>query len=1106
VATPVPIANRPGLPAIAYRVGEHGSFLATMKARLSSSDRGGLERLTARTPDDPSIALLDAWATVGDVLTFYQERLANEGYLGTATERRSVLELARLIGYSPRPGVSASAYLAYTIDENMPGPAEIPAGSRSQSLPGPGELPQSFETSETLVARREWNAITPRLQRPQTVESILEGTDDAPGARIYLEGASTNVKVNDVLLVTGTGLRRLFRASEVVVDSAADRTLVALAPALDAGTLLPSGETQIRRAAREAERSAASGRAVGPLAASVLAKMVQALGVLNAVARAQPLPDDIALVVRNRALVETMLAPLLAIVRLVDAGIGGALLADRAQQPVADIGRLAHDAIEELTGLPDGGRVGLAMTRLAESLEDLLKEADEEASPSAEERISAAFSRIVNGLAVPTSVPPRNQQSLERDPAVLFDPLSDLGTRAVAALQPSIADRLATASARASIAGDTTIRAYVFRQHGLLFGATAPRKVTSVSESGVVTTSEWTDADIIAAEDATVVHLDAISDRVVPGSFVVLDFTAVGHEKTGRVAASQPVLLARAGAVSQKVARAVYGVSGQSTRVPLVDESGQAVTWLIEDEGRPETPAFHLIRRANVYAVSEELALAEMPMEADICGHDQWIETSALLSGLEAGRWLIVSGERADVPGTSGVRSSELVMLGAVRNAVETVPVAGDDTARRRAGDDASPFLDGDAMHTYLQLATPLAYCYRRSTVAINANVVAATHGETRAETLGAGDGAETFQAFTLRQPPLTYVSSPEPDGIASTLHVYVNGVEWRESEALVALGPGDRAFVTRIEDDGKTLVVFGDGVHGARVPTGVENVKAVYRSGIGKGGNVKAGQISQLMSRPLGAKAVVNPFAASGGADRETRDQARKNAPLAVKALDRLVSVSDYADFARTFAGVGKAQSARLVAGGVESVFVTIAGTDDIPIATSGDLYRNLLKALRDFGDPYIGIRVAVRELLLLVLEARLEIAADYAWEDVVDRTRSALLDAFGFERAELGVGLALSRVVAVIQSVRGVLYVDVDALGAVTQIDDRGALRSPQELAAAMQGVVATARSAGRPAPFVPVAGARVVAGTPRPAQIAFFSPELPETLILNRAGARA
>ena len=53
------------------------------------------------------MGVLDAWAVVGDVLTFYQERIANEGFLRTATERLSVLTLARAIGYELKPGVSA---------------------------------------------------------------------------------------------------------------------------------------------------------------------------------------------------------------------------------------------------------------------------------------------------------------------------------------------------------------------------------------------------------------------------------------------------------------------------------------------------------------------------------------------------------------------------------------------------------------------------------------------------------------------------------------------------------------------------------------------------------------------------------------------------------------------------------------------------------------------------------------------------------------------------------------------------------------------------------------------------------------------------------------
>jgi hypothetical protein len=86
IVTPELEANRPGLPAIAYRVGTHATFLESMIARLSSLyldvpavDGSGsltrlypLKQLTTRDPSDPSIALLDAWAVVADVLSFYE--------------------------------------------------------------------------------------------------------------------------------------------------------------------------------------------------------------------------------------------------------------------------------------------------------------------------------------------------------------------------------------------------------------------------------------------------------------------------------------------------------------------------------------------------------------------------------------------------------------------------------------------------------------------------------------------------------------------------------------------------------------------------------------------------------------------------------------------------------------------------------------------------------------------------------------------------------------------------------------------------------------------------------------------------------------------------
>jgi hypothetical protein len=144
---PGAVANLPGLDALSYRIGTHGSFLAAMVARLTTHalPDGGrpLAGLRTRDPVDPAIALLDAWALIGDVLAFYQERIANEGYLRTAVERRSLLELGRLVGYELRPAVAATAHLAFTLTHDPQGDARVtvPAGTRVQSVPGPGAQP-----------------------------------------------------------------------------------------------------------------------------------------------------------------------------------------------------------------------------------------------------------------------------------------------------------------------------------------------------------------------------------------------------------------------------------------------------------------------------------------------------------------------------------------------------------------------------------------------------------------------------------------------------------------------------------------------------------------------------------------------------------------------------------------------------------------------------------------------------------------------------------------------------------------------------------------------------------------------------------------------------
>ncbi len=338
-------------------------------------------------------------------------------------------------------------------------------------------------------------------------------------------------------------------------------------------------------------------------------------------------------------------------------------------------------------------------------------------------------------------------------------------------------------------------------------------------------------------------------------------------------------------------------------------------------------------------------------------------------------------------------------------------------------------------VHTILTLANKLAYKYDSTNVTIYGNVALATHGQTVGEVLGDGDATQAFQSFALRQKPLTYVSALTPAGVASTLVVRVNDIERHEVDSLAGLGPTDREYVTRTDDSDQTTVVFGNGVHGARVPTGTANVKAVYRYGLGAAGNVQAGQISQLATHPPGAQGVINPLRSSGGADRDSANQARRNTPMALMALDRLVGVPDYANFSRTFAGIGKATSARLTDGRRNVVHVTIAGAEDIPIDPTSALYQNLLAALQQFGDPSLPVQVAVRKLKVLVIAARMKLQADYQWESVEANVRTALLATFGFDQRDLGQSAFLSEAISTIQSVEGVAWVDVQTFDAVAE-----------------------------------------------------------------------
>jgi hypothetical protein len=1179
--TPEQIDNRPGLPELHYRVGTHGSFLETMKARLSSQDFPALARLTSRESNDASIALLDAWATVGDVLSFYTERIANESYLRTATERRSVLELARLVGYAPRPGVASSVFLAYTLEDGHED-VTVAKGTRAQSVPGPGELPQSFETSDALMAHSKLSALKPRLSRPARL--VLPALGGSSSSVVSLKGSPSDFQKGELLLVTykkrpvaQNSVTALFEVLGAVATSVSNHVRLELKfVQADGVDTPPPSATSILFQSKQQLRSIIEDINTDPK--------------IEGIATAEKFFLEKTLLENLRSILNTNLVPSLLLEKIrLNYNIKRGVVRDWLRQVIASLERI--DSIQQglspamvnlqsfLTAIsnqshpffsfaqadfqgpsivarftailnspqPKPTRDLLLLLKAAhrtastpvvlnglnesvEVLESLLNLIDPQIGNAPV--VTSSFDRqtFFDAVRAKNSLQPASQFQFERG-VQLFQSNMNASFALFKAQNPAYAIAFQVLGQTANTAELEVEKIERFRVKAGLFGRNAPSipiaqgsqivayldpfysryyfqptSTASIPSTGgllpavpappALTFQQHTQhilsdtASIPSFADQRHLVLDQSFEKVKSGDTVVIRYF---DPKNPQIQISS--IMSHTAATIRK-----YGMAVQSTILQLnADFNPEGWT----DQATPQQPLGlkikDILTRTTVYTGTETLELANEPISVSTLGttaqpvvglHDitpgedpAFLELDGVFYGLEAGRWVIFQGERIDLlpaiggqPVPSGVIDAELAMIAEVKHRF----------AKTELGTD----WPGDTMHTFIKFAAPLKWKFKRDTVVIFANVVKATHGETRREVLGAGDASVAFQRFDLKQPPLTYLPSATAAGAQSTLEVRVNEVRWNETPFLAGLEANDRGYEIRIEDDGQTSVIFGDGVRGSRLPTGRENITALYRNGIGKPGNVTANKISLLANKPFGVRSVINPIRASGGADRETRDQARRNAPLAVMALDRLVGVRDYEDFARTFAGIAKASATRVALSERSTVHVTVAGLDDIPIDESSDLYRNLLEAFRRLGDPDLPVVLAVRDPLFLVVKAKVRVGAAYLWELVEPKIRAAMLKYFGFDARELGQDAISSEVLSVIQAVPGVEYVDLDHFGSISQ----DSLLNPTSIATF---VATDARVEAKLAALDPIA-----MGLPtfNPAQIAYLTPTVADTLLLS------
>jgi len=802
-STPGVVFNRPGLSAIAYRSGTWHEFKESLLAALAGTAHPELAGLATRADDDFSIALLDAVATVGDVLTFYQERIANESYLRTATERVSVLELARLIGYELKPGVAASTLLAFTVDDAVgaPGVATVDIGVKVQSIPGHDEKPQTFETIEKIEARVEWNAMKPRLTAPQSAASM--------SSNLYLAGTATDLKVGDVMLLVGPEREAsntdehwdARRVAQVIPDFDAKRTHVVLGARL---------------------------------------------GTVDAAIAPSSAPKAYAL--RTKASVFGYNAP-------------------QWRAMSVEFKKNYLDITSDLTAAQKKEWPGFTVFQGA-----LL------------EVISLGIS-----VGIDVSVP------------VLSAPTFDLDS-----VYPGV-------------------------QEG-----------------------SWL---VLATPDA--VELYSVTDAVTSS-------------------------------------RAEFGLSGKTTRLSIAGENRAKF-----DDA---------VRTTTVYAQSELLPLAEAPISPPVTGVVSALTLDRNIGDLPDGRTLLIVGKRA----SDGADVSESVVL------------------------DHVEVVNGVSK---LVLATALANNYSLGSMSIYGNVAHATHGETVSEVLGGGDASKRYQRLALRQSPLTFVrNATSPSGTASTLGLRVNDVLWTEVPSFYGRRPDERVYTTRLGDDGNTTAQFGDGVHGARLPTGQENVRATYRKGTGVGGNVRAGQLTTLLTRPLGLKSAIHPQPAAGGDDAEPRELASENAPITVLTLDRVVSLRDYEDFARGYAGIAKSLATWSWDGERRGVFITVAGPDGAAVAD--DVVALLTSAIRAAGDPFVPLRVASYRPATFVTAFKLKFEPEFDKEIVTTAVVQAARSRFAFKARAFGQSVALSELIATLQNVAGVAAVDVDMLRRKDNIGGSGLL----------------------------------------------------------------
>ena len=187
-----------GRPTIDYMARDYDSLLLAMRALIPEKLP---EWTDYESQADFGNVLLQLFAHMGDILSYYQDRVANESFLGTAQQRRSVIQHLRLIGYQLSTAAPASATLTLTVPAGYTDIITINRGDAFATRTQRDAPPVRFEYTReqplridcralpTDAANRKYYHGIPVEEGRLVREEILGTSDGTPNQRFPLAHA-----------------------------------------------------------------------------------------------------------------------------------------------------------------------------------------------------------------------------------------------------------------------------------------------------------------------------------------------------------------------------------------------------------------------------------------------------------------------------------------------------------------------------------------------------------------------------------------------------------------------------------------------------------------------------------------------------------------------------------------------------------------------------------------------------------------------------------------------------------------------------------------------------------------------------------------------------